>query len=100
MAPRVVELTYTAWDLQPFAEDCGWSGPPFHWAEERRFLLSCELDAALFQLYLPTGKNGEWRPADGETPGDLARLNARFPAPPHAVAYTIDPFPTAHRKHH
>ncbi len=49
--PRVLELTYTAWDLQPFAQDCGYHGPPFRWDEERRFLLRCELDAAYFHLY-------------------------------------------------
>ncbi|MBN2002847.1 MAG: SAM-dependent DNA methyltransferase [Anaerolineae bacterium] len=49
--PRVLELTYTAWDLQPFAQDCGYDGPPFIWNEERRFLLRCELDAAYFHLY-------------------------------------------------
>lgn len=47
----VIELTYTAWDLQPFAQDCGYHGPPFRWDEERRFLLRCELDAAYFHLY-------------------------------------------------
>ncbi|HEX8393641.1 MAG TPA: N-6 DNA methylase [Longimicrobium sp.] len=51
LLPRVLELTYTAWDLQPFAEDCGYDGPPFRWDEERRFLLRCELDAAFFHLY-------------------------------------------------
>ena len=51
MLRRIVELTYTAWDIQPFALDCGWSGPPFRWDEERRFLLRCELDAAYFHLY-------------------------------------------------
>ena len=24
---QVIELTYTAWDLEAFAQDCGWSGP-------------------------------------------------------------------------
>jgi hypothetical protein len=48
---RVLELTYTAWDLQPFAQDCGYNGPPFRWDEARRFLLRCELDAAYFHLY-------------------------------------------------
>jgi hypothetical protein len=48
---RVLELTYTAWDLVPFAQDFRWNGPPFCWDEERRFLLRCELDAAFFQLY-------------------------------------------------
>ena len=51
IVPRVLELTYTAWDLQDFAQDCGWSGPPFKWDEERRFLLRCELDAAFFHLH-------------------------------------------------
>jgi hypothetical protein len=48
---RVLELTYTAWDLQDFAIDCGYEGPPFIWDEERRFLMRCELDAAYFHLY-------------------------------------------------
>ena len=38
---RVIRIGYTAWDLQPFAYDCGWAGPPFRWDEERRFLLRC-----------------------------------------------------------
>ena len=51
LLPRGLELTYTAWDLQPFARDCGYDGPPFRWDEGRRFLLRCELDAAYFHLY-------------------------------------------------
>lgn len=49
--PRVIELTYTAWDVQPFAQDCGDDGSPFIWDPERRFQLRCELDAAFFHLY-------------------------------------------------
>jgi len=49
--PRVVELTYTAWDLEAFGQDCGYPGPPFRWDEARRFQLRCELDAAYFHLY-------------------------------------------------
>jgi len=48
---RVLELTYTAWDLQPFARDLGYDGPPFAWDVERRFQLRCELDALYFHLY-------------------------------------------------
>jgi hypothetical protein len=48
---HVIELTYTAWDLQPFAHDLDYEGPPFRWDEERRFLLRCELDALYFHLY-------------------------------------------------
>jgi hypothetical protein len=51
IAPRSLELTYTAWDLEAFARDCGYDGPPFRWDEKRRFLLRCELDAAYFHLY-------------------------------------------------
>ncbi|WP_318556418.1 Eco57I restriction-modification methylase domain-containing protein [Geobacter anodireducens] len=51
LLPRIVELTYTAWDMKPFAEDYGFDGPPFLWDEERRFQLRCELDAAFFHLY-------------------------------------------------
>ncbi len=49
--PRVLELTYTAWDLEPFARDVGFDGPPFRWDPARRFQLRCELDAASFHLY-------------------------------------------------
>ncbi len=51
LLPRVLELTYTAWDLKPFAEDCGDDGPPFIWDAGRRFQLRCEIDAAFFHLY-------------------------------------------------
>ncbi len=51
LLPRVLELTYTAWDLEAFAKDCSYDGTPFQWNEERRFLLRCELDAAYFHLY-------------------------------------------------
>ena len=51
LAPRVLELTYTAHDLAPFAQDMGFEGPPFPWDEERRWLIRSELDAAFFHLY-------------------------------------------------
>ena len=51
LLPRVLELTYTAWNLKPFAEDCGDDGPPFLWDPDRRFRLRCEIDAAFFHLY-------------------------------------------------
>lgn len=51
LLPRVLELTYTAWDIEAFARDVGYDGPPFRWEPERRFLLRCELDAAFFHLY-------------------------------------------------
>src|SRR5690606_38442438 len=51
LLPRILELTYTAHDIRPFAQDIGYHGPPFRWDEERRFLLRCELDAAYFHLY-------------------------------------------------
>ncbi|MEI7936152.1 MAG: hypothetical protein WCK27_05630 [Verrucomicrobiota bacterium] len=87
--PRVLELTYTAWDLEAFAQDCDWSGPPFRWDEERRFLLRCELDAAFFHLYL--GPETEWR----QQPEALTKA---FPTPRHAVDYIMDTFPIVKRK--
>ena len=51
LLPRVLELTYTAWNLKPFAEDCGDDGPPFIWDPKRRLCLRCEIDAAFFHLY-------------------------------------------------
>ena len=51
LLPRVLELTYTAWSLKPFAEDCGDESSPFIWDQERRFQLQSEIDAAFFHLY-------------------------------------------------
>lgn len=95
---RVLELIYTAWDLEPFARACGWSGPPFRWDEERRFLLRCDLDAAFFHLYLPTEANGNWCSTVGETSEDLTRLKASFPTPRDAVVYIMETFPIVQRK--
>jgi hypothetical protein len=93
LLPRILELTYTAWDLESFAQDCGWPGPPFRWNEERRFLLRCELDAAFFHFYLSTEKNGDWHETQRDTEEELERLKASFPTPRDAVAYMMETFP-------
>ncbi|MGB3204700.1 MAG: restriction endonuclease, partial [Crinalium sp.] len=48
---RVLELVYTAYDMQPFAQDMGYDGEPFIWNPERRALLRAELDAYYAKLY-------------------------------------------------
>lgn len=48
---HVLELTYTAHDLEPFARDLGYTGQPFAWDEERRRHLRARLDALYFHLY-------------------------------------------------
>ena len=95
---RTLELTYTAWDLAPFAKDCGYDGPPFRWDEARRFLLRCELDAAFFHLYLPSNQDGTWKKVDNENDAELASLTTAFPTPRHAVDYIMDTFPIVRRK--
>ena len=53
----VLELTYTAHDMVPFARDMGHVDaagdllPPFVWDEERRLFLRAKLDAVFFHLY-------------------------------------------------
>jgi N-6 DNA Methylase len=49
--PRVLELSYIAYDMEPFARDLGDEGAPFRWDEERRFRIRAELDALFFHLY-------------------------------------------------
>lgn len=51
IARRVLELTFTSWDMQPFARDLGWPAGPFRFLPDRRHRLACELDAAVFFLY-------------------------------------------------
>ena len=100
IVPRVLELLYTGWDLEPFSHECGYNTPPFVWDDDRRFLLRCELDALFFRLYLPADHEGKWRPAretDGcpydETLEQLADLTSHFPKPRDAVSYIMDTFP-------
>ncbi|WP_321785789.1 Eco57I restriction-modification methylase domain-containing protein [Paraburkholderia sp. J94] len=59
IVPRVLELTYTAYDLAPWADDlvmydprpAGERGQPFAWNPERRAQLRAELDAYYARLY-------------------------------------------------
>lgn len=51
IVPRILELTYTAYDLKPFAEDLGFLGEPFPFDPERRHNLKSELDAYFAKLY-------------------------------------------------
>ena len=48
---RVLELTYTAYDLKPWAQDLGYEGEPFAFNPTRRAQLRAELDAYYAQLY-------------------------------------------------
>ncbi len=48
---RVLELTYTAYDIEGYALHLGDDGPPFVWDRSRRSLMRAELDAAYFHLY-------------------------------------------------
>ena len=55
--PAVLELTYTAHDMAPFARDMGHVDedgkvlPPFPWDEARRLRLRAKLDAVFFHFY-------------------------------------------------
>ncbi|OJH79419.1 MAG: restriction endonuclease [Stenotrophomonas maltophilia] len=51
IAPRVLELTYTAHELVPWARDLGYDGPPFAFDPDRRAILRAELDAYYARLY-------------------------------------------------
>jgi hypothetical protein len=52
ITPRVLELVYTAWDMQPFAKDMGYEGEPFSAkAQLRTAILRAELDPYYAKLY-------------------------------------------------
>ena len=59
----VLELTYTAHDVAPFARDMGHVDaagavrPPFRWDPERRLRLRAKLDALFFHLYGVTDRD-------------------------------------------
>ena len=60
IVPRVLELTYTAHDLEGFARDLGYDGPPFSYDYDRRHHLKCELDAIFAHLYQLDRADLEW----------------------------------------
>ncbi|MDL2081089.1 N-6 DNA methylase [Streptomyces sp. GXMU-J15] len=49
--PRLLELTFTATDMTPFARDLNDKGAPFRWDDDRRAVIRAELDALFFHLY-------------------------------------------------
>lgn len=51
IVPRVLELTYTAYDLAAWAQDLDYSGEPFAFNPTRRAVLRAELDAWYAKLY-------------------------------------------------
>ncbi|MGO9474661.1 MAG: Eco57I restriction-modification methylase domain-containing protein [Rhodomicrobium sp.] len=59
----VLELTYTAHDMAPFARDMGYVDeqgqvkPPFKWDEDRRLRLRAKLDGIYFHLYGVTDRD-------------------------------------------
>ncbi|MGB3804331.1 MAG: hypothetical protein WA935_09875 [Sphingopyxis granuli] len=76
----VLELTYTAHDMAPFARDMGYVDdagevlPPFIWDEERRLHLRAKLDALYFILY------GIFDPADpAQSRDDIHYIYSTFP---------------------
>ena len=87
---RTLELSFHYENVESFARDCGYDGPPFIWDEERRFWIRAELDAAFFHLYLGTPE--EW------TRTGSPELLESFPTPRHAVDYIMETFPIVKRK--
>ena len=76
----VLELSYTAHDLAPFARDMGHVDtngdvlPPFIWDEDRRLRLRAKLDALYFILY------GVFDPADpAQSRDDIRYIYSTFP---------------------
>ena len=89
LVPRVGELVYVANDMAEFGTELGFFRP-FHWSENRRSFIRCELDAAYFHLYL--GTEVEWK-----STGSKELLEA-FPTPRQAVDYIMESFPIVKRK--
>lgn len=76
----VLELTYTAHDMTPFARDMGHVDsqaevlPPFSWDEARRLRLRAKLDAVYFHLYGIFDSNNRAQSRD-----DISYIYSTFP---------------------
>ncbi len=55
-----LELVYTAEEMQWFARDVGYDGPPFRWDEERRHRLRSEIDGIFAHMYGLDHSELEW----------------------------------------
>ncbi|MFG2432914.1 Eco57I restriction-modification methylase domain-containing protein [Streptomyces sp. NPDC048590] len=51
ITPRVLELVFSSWEMEPLAVDLSDTGAPFIWNEDRRTQLRAELDAYFLHLY-------------------------------------------------
>jgi len=60
VVPRVLELSYTAHDLEGFARNLGYEGPPFPWNNDRRHRLRCDLDAIYAHMYALARDDLKW----------------------------------------
>ncbi|MCY4542809.1 MAG: hypothetical protein OXB95_10535 [Rhodobacteraceae bacterium] len=60
IVPRAVRLSYTANDLECFAKELGFIGPPYAWNADRRHRLQCELDAIFAHMYRLDRADLEW----------------------------------------
>ncbi|MCA9852230.1 MAG: N-6 DNA methylase [Dehalococcoidia bacterium] len=60
ITPRVLELTYSASDLTPFARSVGYEGPPFGWNDDHRHRIKSELDAVFAHMYGLDREDLEW----------------------------------------
>ena len=90
LIPRILELTYTSWDLEAFAQDNNYNNPPLKWIENRRFLLRCELDAVFFHLFLVSKKI--WNTLNNPI------LLKYFARPNNVVDYIMETFPIVKRR--
>ncbi len=57
---HVARLTYTSYDMQPFARDLGYQGHPLPWDPEERRHLRARLDALYFHLYGISNEDAEY----------------------------------------
>jgi hypothetical protein len=89
---RVVELCFTSNDLRLFARDVGFECEPFVWDDNRRFQIRCEIDAAMFHLFLPCSPDGNWIRTVSEPSDDYSELIKHFPSPRHAVKHVMEQF--------
>ena len=87
---RVLELSYTAHDMKPFAADMGYEGEPFAWDEAERAHKRAQLDALYFMLY---GINAE----ELEYIMDSFPIVARQDEKEHGGYYTKDLISEYHR---
>lgn len=98
IVPRVCRLLFCSNDLEPYINEVCPGLEVEIWDDSWRQQVRCEIDAALFHLYLPADSQGNWRNSIESDDEDQSVLRENYRNPRAAIEYVLDSFPITKTK--